>query len=154
PASVFELTGNGGVERAAHEAASQTTDSETRRFFGCEGDQLDGAARLKSAPLQGPNRFESAEHADRAVVTAGIRNGIDMRPRRNGGNVRIHAVPAAEGIPDSVLPNYEPDLAAQTLHESARTKIRLREDNTGRNGRRCLGNSAKCFKFPGNPIVV
>ena len=56
------------VERAGQQAAAEAADAEARRLLRSEQDQFDGSPRTKAGALQRADRFQSAEHADRAVV--------------------------------------------------------------------------------------
>ena len=74
-----------GSSKPDQQAAAQASDAESRGLFGGEDHQFDGAPRAVTRALQRADRLEPAQHADRAVESAGVRNGVDMRARGDRG---------------------------------------------------------------------
>ena len=82
---IAQTFAGGCIEAACEEAAAETADAEQRGLFGGEDQKLDGAVRAKAAALERADGFEAAEHADRAIVAAGIGNGVDVGSGADGG---------------------------------------------------------------------
>ena len=110
-----------GRQHAGHHAAAQAADAEAGRLLGGEDDQLDRASRLESKLLEDANGFEPSEHANAAIVEAGVGNRIDVRAGADGREVRLSALPAREGVADGVFRNGEAGISAQDFqHRRAR----------------------------------
>ena len=88
--------------------------------------EFDGAAGLESELLQNADGFEAAEHADAAVVEAGIGNGVDVGAGADGRQVRFGALPAGEGVADGVFGDGEAGVARRVLLRRRGRADRLR----------------------------
>ena len=129
-----ERVGAVGVERAGEQAAAEAADAEAGGLFGGEQDEFDGAARAKAAALERADGFEAAEHADRAVVHAGVGDGVDVRAGGDGGKIGFGAGPAEEGVADGVLADGEAFGFGELLEPGAGAEVVGREDDAGDGG--------------------
>ena len=134
--------------RSGEQAASQAPDAETRRFFGGEDEQLDGAPRLETRALQGADGFQSAQHADGAVVAAARWEWRRYASRCRLRRARIRAGPAREGVADRVFAELQAGLAAKILHKIARAQVRFGEDHARDSGRWLRRNRSLEFPAP------
>ena len=91
-----------GRHCACQQAAPEAADAEACWFFRREHDQLDGANRLEAAALQGSNGFKRPQHSNHPVVLARIRDGINVRTRRDRLVICFPA-PQGEQVADSVF---------------------------------------------------
>jgi len=152
--AVAQRGGAGGVERAGHQAAADTADAEARGFFGSEQDQLDGTARPDSGALQGADGLQGAEHANRAIVTAGVRDGIDVRAAGHRGQLGGRSFPAGEGVAHGVFAHVEAGRGAELLQPAARAAVGLRENDAGDGGRGRIGNQCERLQLCAELIEV
>jgi hypothetical protein len=105
--AVAQLAEVVGLEAAAKRPAADATDAEARRLLAREHQEFNRAARSKARRLQRADRFESAEHADGAVVSPRVRNGVGVRAGGDRGQGRFAAGPAGEKIADGVVAEDE-----------------------------------------------
>ena len=124
----------GGIETTAQQAAAETADAEARGLLRSKQDQFDGALGAHSGALQGPDGFEAAQHADRAIVHAGVGNGVNVGAGGDGREVRILARPSREGIAYGVFTDFQSGFGTKALHVSPCRQIGGREDDA-RDGR-------------------
>jgi hypothetical protein len=83
-----------------------------------------------------PQCSDATEHADHAVVTPGVRNGIDVRSRCHGGRVIVVATPSREEVPCGVVAYCQSLCFAPMAHPGACLKVDVGEQNARDRGRR------------------
>ena len=105
------------------QAATEASDSESRWFFRCEQEQLDGSPGPEARALQGADRFEPAKDADGAVIAAGVRNGINVRAGANCGQFGGRANPARKRVAYRVFANKQAGAFALSFEPGARLQI-------------------------------
>ena len=123
-----------GRECARDEPAAYTADAETSWLFGSEKNQFDRTARAQAAALEGADGFEAAEHADGAVVHAGVGDGVDVRAGGDGGKIGLGADPAEEGIAHGVFTDDEALGRSERFEPGAGAEIVGGEDDAGDGG--------------------
>ncbi len=113
-----------------------------------ENQQLDGAARAKAGALQRADGFQSAQHADRAVVS-GRRCGMASmcEPVPTAASAGSAPGQRAKVLPTASSRSVEPGLRAQTLHVGARAPVRFGEDHARHRGRGRVGK-----RRPASPV--
>ena len=87
-----------------------------------------------AAALEGADGFEAAEHADGAVVHAGVGDGVDVRAGGDGGEIGLGAGPAEEGVADGVFTDVEAFVLGEFAQPGARAEVVGREDDAGDGG--------------------
>ena len=122
-------------EHMAHHSATQAANAEAGRFLGGKDNKLDGPAGTKPGALQGANRFEAPQHADRAVVGAGVGNRIDVRAGSDWSQFRRATSPSSKGVADGVFPYFKPGFRSEALYIGAGAQIRLTEYDARHHGR-------------------
>jgi hypothetical protein len=100
--AVGECVGGGGVDDAAEQPRADAADAEARGLFAGEHQGFDGARGFEAALLERAHGFEAAEDADRAVVHAGVGDGVGVRAGADGGECGVAAGEAEEGVADGV----------------------------------------------------
>ncbi len=91
---------------------------------------------LYAGALQRADGFQSAEHADSAVVHAGIRNGVDVGTGGYRGEFGRLADPAREGVAHGIFADLQARFRAERLHVMrGRGRSACGKDHA-RNGRR------------------
>ena len=121
--------GNVRVERAAQQPRSQAADAEAGRLFTGEQQQLQAAARSETGLLERTHCLQAAQHADRTVVHARVRDGIGMRACAHRGEVRLRPSPAHERVPDRIFADAEAGSLRERLEPRTRLEIASREDD-------------------------
>ena len=79
---------------------------------------FDGAARAEAGLLEGAHGFEPAEHADGAVVHAGVGDGVGVGAGADGGEGGVGALPADEGVADGVGADGEAGVSARAVSQA------------------------------------
>src|SRR5437868_15468269 len=91
PLFVREALVGSAVEIAAEQTAPEATDAESGWLFGGEQQNFYGSPRLETRTLQGADRLQSAEDADRSIELSCVWNGVDVGSRANRWQVRLRA---------------------------------------------------------------
>ncbi len=137
----------GEIECTGKQTAAETADAEARGFFRSEEEQFDGAAGANAGALQRADGFQAAEHADRAIVAAGVRNGVDVGAGADRGQLGRGSGPAREGVAHGVFANVESGFGAQALEPGAGLAVGIREDDARDCGRGGIGEGGERFQF-------
>ena len=88
---IFQARVRGAIEAAAQHPATQAPQAEARWLLGGEEQELDRSLRRKATLLQSADRLQSAQHTDRAVIFAGVGNGVDVRAGADGSKLAAGA---------------------------------------------------------------
>ena len=116
-------------------AAADAAGAEAR-LLPRPGDELDRAPRHDAARAQQVDRLDRAEHADDAVVAAGVQRRVDVRAGQHERRVRVAAGPAPEQVADCVEPRLEARLAHPAGDALERRGVRRRVHLAGDPARR------------------
>jgi len=141
--AIFQSLHSLSGQRACEHAAAETAYSETRGLFSSEHDQLERARRLEAGLLQCTERFERTQNADYAIISACIRNGVDVGTRGDGRKVRVLAAPTREEVADGVFADVQVEVSAKALDKAAGTEIGIGEEDSGDDWRFSLGNGGE-----------
>ena len=142
------------VERAGKQAAAQAAQAEARRFLRGKKDELDGTPRAEAGVLQGADRLQRAEHADRAVVASGMRNRVDVRSAGNRRQARFGARPARECVAHGIFADGEPGGGAPLLQPCARGQVHGGENDARDVGRLRDGEGRQRFQLRGDAVAI
>ncbi len=155
--AVGERVGECGVEHAAEQARAEAADAEAGGLFAGEHQEFDGAAGLEAGLLERAHGFEAAEHADGAVVHAGVGDGVGVRAGADGGEVGVGALPADEGVADGIFADGESGFGGEGLEPGAGFEVAWREDDAGDGlgglgergvlGRRAVGDAGEVVEL-------
>jgi hypothetical protein len=118
-----------GGQSPRKEAAAETADAETGRFFGSEDDQFNAAARFETGLFERAYGFEGAEDAHYTVIASSVWNGVDVGAGCNGRQVWISTWPASEDIADGVFADGKVKLGAKVFDEGAGAEVGFGEKN-------------------------
>ena len=92
-----------GREGPGERPAAQAADAEPGRLLAGENQELDRPHRLEPGISQGADRRQSAEHSDRAVEPAGVRDRVDVRASPDRSQLGPESFPARERVADRVF---------------------------------------------------
>ena len=106
PVAIDEPVEVGALELAGGRAAAHAAGAEARLLAGPR-DDVDRAPRSRAALAQRAHRLDGAEHAEHAVVGAGVERRVDVRAGDDDRRVGLAALPAAEEVPHGVEPSLE-----------------------------------------------
>src|SRR2546430_2751978 len=87
-----------GGERAGKQATAQAADAESSRLFGSKNNEFDAAPGFESGFFESTDGLQRAENADNAIVTACIRNGVNMGAGCDRRQFQIRTAPTGEDI--------------------------------------------------------
>ena len=100
---------------------------------------------LESAALQGADGFQAAQHADRSVIAAGVRNGVDVRTRAHAGEAGSVPAQRANVLPTASSRTASPASRIEAFEPGARAQIRLGENNARNRRRRGIRKTPRAF---------
>ncbi len=104
------------VENARDGARTRQRDGEAHALLVAKGQHLDRERQALARCVQPVDGLDGREHAEIAVVDAGIAHGVDVRAQQQGGRVRGRGlVPAHDGA-DGVHVDAHAGLAHPGVH--------------------------------------
>ena len=104
--------------------------------------------------LQRPDRLQSPQHTNPAIIFSRSRNSIRMRPGGNRRERGIASDPPCKHVADGIHTNREPGLLTSRTKPGARFKILRRKKHAGDRGSRMPGNRCERVDFPGQPVAI
>ena len=114
------------AERADERATADAAGAEARLLPG-DGDHLEAAARREAGVAQRAHRLDRAQHADDAVVAAGVERRVDVRAGDHARCVRLAARPAAPEVAERVEARLEARAAHPLRHPLQGLRVGRRE---------------------------
>ena len=90
------------IERAGDRAAAEQRGAETHAFLVGESHDLDRERQPRPARVEGVNAIDGRDHAQHAVVLAGVAHGVEVRTQHEAGRARRTAFVATDDIADRI----------------------------------------------------
>jgi hypothetical protein len=91
-----------GIERSRDGAAAEQRRSKAHALLIAKADYLDGERQSRAGRVERSDAFDRAQHAEHAVVLAGVAHGVEVRPQHEARQPRPRAFVAANAIAHGV----------------------------------------------------
>src|SRR5260221_578001 len=113
--------------RAGDGAAAQHGGAEAHAFFVAEAKHLDRKWQSLAPGRERGDALDRGDHAEHAVIAAGIAHGVEVRAEHQAGQAGEAAFIASDQIADRVEPGGEARLAHPAEHQVVGGAILRRE---------------------------
>ncbi len=119
-------------EGPRHRAAAEQRRVEARAFLVGEADHLDREGEAPAARVERADAFDPGDHAEHAVVLAGVAHGVEMRAEHERWQARPLSLVTADAVPRGVEARVHARLAHPAEDERVRVPLLAREIDAGK----------------------
>src|SRR3954463_2898266 len=118
-----------GIEPAGECAAAEHRRAEAHAFLVAKADHLERKRQPAPGTREGTDAFDRRDHAEHAVVAAGVAHGVEVRAEDEARCAARAAVIAADGIADRIERRAHAGFAHPAEYEvGGRAVLRRQED--------------------------
>ncbi len=90
------------VQRAAHRAAAEHGGAEAHAFLIAKAQHLDGEGQALARSRQRGDAFDAGNHAEHAVVAAGVAHGVEVGAEHQARQPGAYALVAPGDVADRI----------------------------------------------------